>query len=213
VERRRLYRSADDRWIAGVAAGVADYFDVDPVIVRILWICSVPLLGVSVLAYLIMAIVVPIGPDEWSTPSPWAPGGAPAGTAPGAMPDAPAAPGATPGDPAAEASSWAGTPAGAAPLGASPIASAGPDDRWQRRQDRWQRRQDRWQQHAETWGQRAERKGNPGLILGLLLVLVGGILAWKELFPGLDLSLAWPTVVIVFGAILVVSSIGWSGRD
>ena len=90
---RRLYRSVDDRWIAGVAAGVADYFDVDPILVRIIWLISVPLTGfVSAVAYFIMMIVVPLGPQEWSQPSPWQPGGAPVGY--GAAGTPPAAPGA-----------------------------------------------------------------------------------------------------------------------
>ena len=41
MNSRRLYRSAYDRILAGVAGGVAAYFDVDPVIVRVIWFLSV----------------------------------------------------------------------------------------------------------------------------------------------------------------------------
>ena len=89
---RRLYRSVNDRWIAGVAAGVAEYFDVDPILVRVIWLISIPLTGfISLLAYVIMIVAVPLGPEEWSQPSPWQPGGAPIGYGPGyAAPTAPA---------------------------------------------------------------------------------------------------------------------------
>ena len=59
-EYKRLYRSADDRMVAGVCAGIANYFGIDPTLVRLLFVLGA--LGtVSGLfwAYLIMAIVVP----------------------------------------------------------------------------------------------------------------------------------------------------------
>ena len=59
-ETKRLYRSSDDRMIAGVCAGIADYFGIDPTLVRLLFVFGA--LGtVSGLfwAYVIMAIVVP----------------------------------------------------------------------------------------------------------------------------------------------------------
>ena len=37
---RRLYRSRDDRVLAGVAGGMADYLGIDPTIVRILWVLA-----------------------------------------------------------------------------------------------------------------------------------------------------------------------------
>ena len=77
-DHRRLFRSADDRWLAGVAAGVARYFDVDPLVVRIIWLVSVPLTsGITALAYLVMVIVVPLEPENWPQPSPWQPGSGP----------------------------------------------------------------------------------------------------------------------------------------
>lgn len=59
-EYKRLYRSTDDRMVAGVCAGIADYFGIDPTLVRLIFVFGA--LGtVSGLfwAYLIMAIVVP----------------------------------------------------------------------------------------------------------------------------------------------------------
>ncbi len=59
---RRLYRCRDDRKIAGVAAGMAEYFELDPTVVRVAWILSIFLGGFSILLYVILAFVMPIEP-------------------------------------------------------------------------------------------------------------------------------------------------------
>ena len=61
----RLYRARDDRFILGVAAGVADQLNVDPSLVRILWaILIIPTGGLALLLYIIMAFVVPEEPAD-----------------------------------------------------------------------------------------------------------------------------------------------------
>lgn len=57
--KKRLYRDTDDSIIAGVASGIAHYFDVDPVIVRIIFFISVFFNGLGVLAYGVLWLVVP----------------------------------------------------------------------------------------------------------------------------------------------------------
>src|SRR6266478_542608 len=59
---RRLYRCRHDRRLAGVAAGVAEYFDLDPSLVRVLWFVSIFFGGVTLLLYIGMAIIVPLEP-------------------------------------------------------------------------------------------------------------------------------------------------------
>ena len=56
----RLYRSNKDRMITGVSGGLAEYFDVDPVLVRIGWVvfCFASG-GTAILIYIIMAIIMP----------------------------------------------------------------------------------------------------------------------------------------------------------
>ena len=67
----RLYRSRDDRTIAGVAGGLAAHLNIDPSIVRILWVVLVPLTGgFIILLYLVMAAIVPeqpLGDARWAT--------------------------------------------------------------------------------------------------------------------------------------------------
>lgn len=59
---KKLYRSSKDKMLGGVAAGLAEYFDIDPTIVRILFVISLFLGGAGVLAYIIMWIIVPEQP-------------------------------------------------------------------------------------------------------------------------------------------------------
>jgi phage shock protein C len=59
---KRLYRSARERMLGGVAAGIAEYFDVDPTIVRLVFVLTVLVGGAGVLAYIIMWIVIPQRP-------------------------------------------------------------------------------------------------------------------------------------------------------
>lgn len=59
---RRLYRCRHDRQLAGVASGIAEYLDLDPTVVRILWILSAFFGGFTILLYIIMAFVMPLEP-------------------------------------------------------------------------------------------------------------------------------------------------------
>ena len=89
---RRLYRSPDDRILAGVAGGMAETYDFDPALVRVGWALLILVTGgVFLLLYIIMALVVPLRPagmSPWPAADPSAPAGmtdAPAGTPPGPM--------------------------------------------------------------------------------------------------------------------------------
>ena len=56
---KRLVRNVQDKKIAGVCAGLADYFDIDPTLVRALWILFTLLGGSGVLAYIILWVIMP----------------------------------------------------------------------------------------------------------------------------------------------------------
>lgn len=56
---KKLERSVDNRMIGGVAAGVAEYFDLDPTLVRVVWAILFVFGGVGFLLYLIMWIIMP----------------------------------------------------------------------------------------------------------------------------------------------------------
>ena len=60
TEYKQLTRSISDRMIAGVCAGLGDYLNIDPTVVRLLFVLGFFLTGPGILvAYLIMAIIVP----------------------------------------------------------------------------------------------------------------------------------------------------------
>jgi phage shock protein C len=59
---KRLMRSSRDKKIGGVCAGLADYFDLDPTIVRIVWLLAIFFAGTGVLVYLILWIALPLAP-------------------------------------------------------------------------------------------------------------------------------------------------------
>lgn len=59
---KKLVRSTNDRMIAGVAAGLADYLNIDPVIVRLVFVLLTLGGGHGILAYIILAILMPEGP-------------------------------------------------------------------------------------------------------------------------------------------------------
>jgi phage shock protein C len=82
---RRLYRSHTDSVLGGVAGGVAEYLDVDPAIVRVLWaLLAIITGGVFFVLYIVMWVVVPYRPDAGEIPPGEAPPQAQAdGTAPG----------------------------------------------------------------------------------------------------------------------------------
>jgi phage shock protein C len=60
---KRIYRSSEHRMLGGVAGGLAEYFGIDPVIARILFIVGLLFGGTSLLAYLVMWVVIPRDPD------------------------------------------------------------------------------------------------------------------------------------------------------
>ena len=60
--QKRLYKSATDKKIDGVCAGIAEYFDIDPTIIRLVWALVVLFAGVGILAYIVAAIVLPRNP-------------------------------------------------------------------------------------------------------------------------------------------------------
>ncbi len=60
VEPKRLYKSTTDSMLLGVAGGMAEYFGADPTLVRIIWVlAALASAGLALIAYVILAIIVP----------------------------------------------------------------------------------------------------------------------------------------------------------
>lgn len=183
---RRLYRSRD-RQLAGVAGGMADYLDIDPTVVRILWIIvAIASGGLVLLAYFILALVIPQAPYATAPggPAGWATAGAPAGwsTTPGASAGwtPPAAPG------------WGPEQAWVADPTVNAAATAEPRAR-----------------------QRAEGRGiGAAAIVGVVLVVVGVIALADTVLPGwVSGAILGPALILALGAALLVASIQRGAED
>lgn len=177
----RLYRSRDDRMIAGVAGGVAEYFDLDPSLVRIAWAVLAFIGGFGVLLYIVMAIVVPeedFGPDPWTA----TPGTGPATPGTGAEPATP----------------------GAGPAGGVGAAGAAPDWRAQRAADRDARR-------AARRARRDDGGRTASLVIGGLLLLAGIAFLLRELIPQISFDLFWPFLLVILGVVVLASAFRGDG--
>ena len=63
---KKLYRNPGNKMLAGVCSGLAEYINIDPTIVRLIW-ALIGLSGAGLVAYLICAIIIPEKPDDYVT--------------------------------------------------------------------------------------------------------------------------------------------------
>ncbi len=57
---KRLQRSRTEKMIGGVCGGLAEYFSVDPTIVRILWVLITLLGGAGIILYVVLWVIMPL---------------------------------------------------------------------------------------------------------------------------------------------------------
>jgi phage shock protein C len=212
----RLYRSVDDRVLAGVCAGLADRLDLDPALVRIGYAILALLSGIFPLLvlYVVMVVVIPEGPS-WTGvrpvgPQPTGPGWTVAGTPADAS---------TPADAAAPAAGMPGD--AAAPTGAAPTPTMstapgavpgwippGVPGGWDAGSWRDQRSADRAARHAERAARRADRRSDPipAIIAGLFLVALGAFFLLRNTFD-IDWAVVWPVAVISFGVVVLIAAV------
>lgn len=172
---RKLYRSRNDRMISGVCGGLAEYVSLDPTLVRV----GVVLLGIAsqgaiVIAYFVMAIVVPEEPlgdtvSAWDTPTPTAPADQ-GGTA---MSD--------------EQTTGTSVPENVgfeSPQSTGYQASVPPAAQWT---------------PAPVQAPESKRRGRSGVGFGIVLVLIGVLLLVNEFVPGIDVWRFWPLLIVAAG--------------
>ncbi len=61
--QKKIYKSNSDKKLCGVCGGVAEYFDIDPTIVRLGWAFATLFVGAGILAYIIAALIIPEKPE------------------------------------------------------------------------------------------------------------------------------------------------------
>jgi len=70
TQTKRLYRSRTDRLILGVAGGIAEYFGVDPTLVRVGLLLALLLTGPAApVVYFVLALIIPETPEEGTPPA------------------------------------------------------------------------------------------------------------------------------------------------
>ena len=62
--QKKIYRSVSDRKISGVCAGFAEYFNIDPTIIRIIWAVTSLFAFAGIVAYLVCALIIPEKPSN-----------------------------------------------------------------------------------------------------------------------------------------------------
>jgi phage shock protein C len=62
---KQLYRSRTNRKIAGVCGGLGEYMNLDPTIIRLIWVLLILCAGTGLLAYLIAALIIPENPNGY----------------------------------------------------------------------------------------------------------------------------------------------------
>ncbi|HEU4572630.1 MAG TPA: PspC domain-containing protein [Candidatus Limnocylindrales bacterium] len=178
----RLFRSRDDRMIAGVAGGLAELWDADPSLVRIGWaLLAVFTGGIALVVYIVMAIVVPEEDDvmPWST---------------------------EPGLPPTGEASLAGAPSAlAAPVppatSAAELARARAVARQARREERALRR-----------AARGDRPRTGAIVIGVLFILGGAWFLVREYIPWFDWDWVWPATLVGIGILVLFLALERNGR-
>jgi len=176
--RDRLYRSRDERVVVGVCGGIADSMDIDPSLVRIVFVLLALAGGFGLLLYIIMAIVVPEEPNYIQMPGAPASGFAESG---------------------ATAEGAAGTSSGP---GAGAIPGAATSASWAT-----ERTAHREARRAARRAARADRDGRGAAVFGAILVLVGAWFLARRYLPELDLDFVGPLVLIGLGVLLFVGAL------
>jgi phage shock protein C len=207
----RLYRSRDDRMLAGVAGGLAERLNIDSALVRSVWaILILPSGFVALFVYIVMAIVVPDEDDLYRGAGQPAPPPAPWPAQPGSQAPPVAAPAAAqvarPPQPMPPSAS---VPTGATPAGAGmpfnttvPPVAPTPTLDHQLSRDQWraQRRTDREARRG------TRRSGSASFVTGAILILLGVWFLMREYLPALEPGRFWPIALVGLGVILVVAA-------
>ncbi len=60
---KRLYKSNQNKVLDGVCGGIAEYFNIDPTLIRLGWVVFCALGGSGVLAYIVAALIIPRNPE------------------------------------------------------------------------------------------------------------------------------------------------------
>jgi phage shock protein C len=204
---KRLYRSRDDRYIAGVCGGIAEYFDIDSTLVRLIAVLLLVLsAGTAFVVYLVMMIVVPENPDH----SAFAVyGSQPAAAGAGTVPPPPPLTGTMAASAASAGSgSGPGEPAGSPESGASEAQREGevpppPPPSGQVPPSQYAPPMGGWT-HPSMPPRGDRHHGRGGITGGVILIVIGLVFLANIYVPWLNIWRLWPLILIVIGLSIVI---------
>ncbi len=183
---KRIYRSNTNAIIGGVCGGIAEYFEVDPTIVRLAWAALIFLGGTGIIAYLVAWLIIPSEPREsFGRAVPYVETQRPTHVAEPPLSNAAPA-GGGPESPGAETGGTTESVAEAEVTLNRPAPDPGVTVTVHR------------------------SSGNSAL--GVVLIAVGGFLLARTFVPWLNLHRFWPLILIGFGIFIVLSSVGGTRR-
>lgn len=185
---RRLARSSRERMWAGVAGGLAEYFDLDPALVRLMWVAATIIsAGLAIPVYILAWIILPRD-DRHAY-----------GTPPQGWRDWSQEPFGERSRPVAEETPRAptGVPA-SGPAGSEPGVNPAPADWW------------RSDQYTAPYADR--HRGRHPRSAGMVLIVLGALLlaANAGLFNFVEWRMIWPIVFIGLGVVLLARQSGWN---
>ncbi len=181
---KRLYRSRENAVIGGVCGGIAEYLDVDPTIVRLIWAFSAFYGGIGILAYLVCLIVIP----ENRSTAQYAP----------AKPKEPCC--------REEQSSTGKQPGAQVQQDTAPQQDEGVHSGAEKQHTNNEHRQPDSQHHHDS--QRHENTGRNRVLAGTLLICLGGLLLFRKWFYWVDLGRYWPILLIIAGLAIIINAAG-----
>jgi phage shock protein PspC (stress-responsive transcriptional regulator) len=137
---RRIYRSRKESMIAGVCGGLGEYFDIDPVIIRLIFVLLIFAGGAGLIGYIIAWIIIPLNPE-------------------------------------------AGSPPGTATTGEASGTAA-----------------------PESQATSPDKRESRALLAGLILITLGVLFLFSNLFHWFRFWALWPVILIVIGAIIILKA-------
>ena len=63
--KKRIYKSNDNKMVDGVCGGIAEYFGIDPTLVRLGWMMFCAMGGSGIAAYIIASVIIPCAPEAY----------------------------------------------------------------------------------------------------------------------------------------------------
>jgi len=177
---KRLYRSRENTVIGGVCGGIAEYLDIDPTIVRLIWVFSALYGGIGIIAYLVCLIVIPENRSQ-----------------------APADIHVKPQRPFLQEGQYGASEHPDAKEQQDAGMHSGTEEQYINSEQHQPGSQ--YSPDGHQYSKEPENYGRNRLLAGSLLIGIGGLLLFKKWFYWVDLGRYWPVLLIILGIAVIIN--------